>query len=779
MNERTRRLVALGLFGVAVLVCLLLVATRLRIQGDLAAFLPNSRDPQQTFVINEFKSGIASRFWLLAIRNAEPDALARLSQRYAARLRASGSFIRIYDGAPQLDAESREILFRYRYLLDSAPARQEFSVASLRKGFDQVLQDLRSPLSTLNQAELIADPTGAFRRAVALLVGRGEYGSGDGGSWMSANGKTAFLLAEAGPKSGGFARQQRLLQGLRGDFRALGDTGGARLTISGPPYFTVVTEARVRREIVLLSGAATVFVVLLLLWVYRSIPVILLAAVPVAGGLLLAGATMAGLWGWAHGISVAFGSTLVGVALDYPIHLFSHARPGESLIAAARRIWLPLRIGAITTILGFSAMIGADFPGIQQLGVFAIAGLLGAILVTRYGLPALFATGPTRLWPQGPRRGVAVRVPRGTLPAVYGLIAVGAVGLFSLTPNPWSDDISKLTPVPDSLKQADRKLREEMNLPEPRYVVLVRGKTAQAVLEEQRRLAPVLGQSVRDGLLADSDMAANIVPDAATQRARQQALPSASQLATAVDQARQGTIFRPKAFEPFIADVVASSSLRPLRPRDLGDGIVAERVAQLIRSNPDGVIGIIRLIGVRNAPALEERIRPFHGAGVSFLDMKKTTEQMVGHFRAEIVDRAVIVIALIIVTLLAGLRDYRRTLHVIAPVAASVTSAAMVALLMGGGHTVFHLVSLMLVAGIGVDYALFATQEFPDEEEFRATRRSLMVCGISTIGVFGILATSSIPVLHEIGVTVASGTLVAYLLSLLLTTRGREVFGHG
>ena len=89
------------------------------------------------------------------------------------------------------------------------------------------------------------------------------------------------------------------------------------------------------------------------------------------------------------------------------------------------------------------------------------------------------------------------------------------------------------------------------------------------------------------------------------------------------------------------------------------------------------------------------------------------------------------------------------------------------------------IVSLMLVAGIGVDYALFATQEFPDEEEFRATRRSLMVCGISTIGVFGILATSSIPVLHEIGVTVASGTLVAYLLSLLLTSRGREVFGHG
>ena len=82
--------------------------------------------------------------------------------------------------------------------------------------------------------------------------------------------------------------------------------------------------------------------------------------------------------------------------------------------------------------------------------------------------------------------------------------------------------------------------------------------------------------------------------------------------------------------------------------------------------------------------------------------------------------------------------------------------------------TLFHLVALILAAGLGLDYALFFEHAGDDRSDQIRTLHAILVCSLMTLLVFSLLALSSIPVLRAIGSTVALGVVFNFILSLLV-----------
>ena len=109
------------------------------------------------------------------------------------------------------------------------------------------------------------------------------------------------------------------------------------MTVSGAGKFSVLMEERTRGEAQALGTAATVGMILLLLIAYRRIGSVVLSALPLASAGLAGLAAVSALFGTVHGITLAFGFTLIGVAQDYPLHLLSHRRPDREPVAIARR----------------------------------------------------------------------------------------------------------------------------------------------------------------------------------------------------------------------------------------------------------------------------------------------------------------------------------------------------------------------------------------------------------------------------------------------------------
>ena len=109
------------------------------------------------------------------------------------------------------------------------------------------------------------------------------------------------------------------------------------------------------------------------------------------------------------------------------------------------------------------------------------------------------------------------------------------------------------------------------------------------------------------------------------------------------------------------------------------------------------------------------------------------------------------------------------------PVYAAIAMTVACLMLFGIGLSLFHLVSLLLVLGIGLNYSLFFSRAEPGTDSEQGTSLALSVCFLTTFAAFGCLATSRIPILSAIGLTVTLGCALSLLNSMILGgTAARE-----
>jgi predicted exporter len=767
----SRRL-ALALLWLGLLVAAAFaISQRLELSGDLRKFMPAAQTPEQKLLLDELGEGPGSRLLLMALSGAEAETLAAQSQAIAAALRQDPRFVLIANGGDEgLDAIP-ERLRPYRYLLSPTLDKQRFDAAYLGDELQSRVQDLGSPAAALLEPMLPADPTlETLRVAEALQPAAAPQRLH--GVWFDRSGREALLAIET--KAAGFdptgqavavtAIQQAFAQSQR----ATDGGASSKMLLTGPGAFSVEIGGRTEREARLIGIIDGIGLTLLLLIAYRR------WRTPLFGILPLASAGLAGLGAVAlsfdgvHGITVAFGFTLIGVVQDYPIHLFSHQRAGVSPWANARAIWPTLATGVASTCIAYVTFLFSGVDGLQQLAVFTIAGLAVAALSTRFLLPALIDPDPRdpahsprlrRLW----ARFNAVPQPRGWM---LGALALLCIGIAAFAPGPfWQNDLSKLTPVPEASLAQDARLRDALGAPDVRYLLALRAGDAQSALQALEKLHPTLDAMVREGAIAGYDSAARVLPSAATQRARQAKLPTPDALRATLDAAVATTPFRSDAFEDFLADVERARTAAPLTPGDLAGTPLATRLGGALLLQDDGAVALVAMTGLRD-PA--QVARAIAGSGAELMDLKSASESLVVAYRQRVLMALGVAALLLAATVWFALRTPRRVLRVLLPMA--LTTLIVLAALRGFGVelNLFHLVALILAAGLGLDYALFFEHAGDDRDDQLRTLHALIVCSLMTLLVFFLLALSTIPVLRAIGATVTIGVIGNFVLALLI-----------
>jgi predicted exporter len=766
MSARRRLLLALLWLGLLLLAGWAL-GGRLQLTGDLRKFMPEPRTPAQQLLMEELGEGPGSRLLLLAISGADPATLARQSQALHERLAQAPQF-RLFANGGDAGLDSIPPRMRpYRYLLSDSFDHASLDSGYLRDQFDARVQDLGSPAAALVEPLLAADPTlETLKLAQAWQPATAPqqlYGV-----WFDRAGRQALLLAQTAAPGFDPAGQQAAVDAIRSAFAQVRGASNSTLDITGPGAFSVEIGARTRREAGWIGTVDTLGLVLLLWVAYRSWKAPLLGVLPLASaGLAGLGAVALAFPGGVHGITVAFGFTLIGVAQDYPIHLFSHQRAGLAPRDSARALWPTLATGLVSTCIAYLTFFASGVDGLRQLAVFTICGLATAALATRFLLPSLLDPAPrdaaasprlARLWTR------IARLPRPR--AALAALAALALAVVVFAPGPtWQNDLSKLTPVPADALQRDAQLRDELGAPDVRYLVALQAVDAEHALQGVERLRPVLDALVARGAIAGYDSAARYLPSAATQRARQARLPDTATLEAALAKALADSPFRADAFEAFVDDVAIARRAAPLRVQDLAGTPLAVGVGGLLLQRDGHATALVSLRGLED-PA--EVARTARANGATLLDLKQASESLVADYRGRVLLALAIAGLLLVATVLVALRDPRRMLRVLAPMALS--TLLVLAVLRGCGVelNLFHLVALILGAGLGLDYALFFEHAGDDRAEQLRTLHAVIVCSLTTLLVFALLALSTIPVLRAIGSTVALAVVANFVLALLV-----------
>ena len=742
------------------------VQRALTVSSDLRLFLPEPRNARQALLLDEIGQGPASSLLIVSVSGAPPEVLAGITTAMASDLRSDPVF-RVVSNGNESESRIPETLLPYRYLLSSSFDEQPLDAERLQQELRNRLMDLSSPAAPLLEPWISRDPTLEVARLARSWQPETEPRRIDD-AWFTSDGRTALLLAQT--TGGGFdpGRQRVAMQALRTAFDRARGSSGALMTITGAGAYSVMMEERTRAEATVIGIVDTLAMLALLVLAYRSGTAVALGTLPLLSGGIAGLAAVGAVYGAVHGITLAFGFTLIGVAQDYPIHLLSHQRRGTPPLATARAIWPTLATGVAGTCIAYLAFLFSGVNGLAQLAVFAIAGLAVASITTRLLLPRLMdedatdradSPGLARLWSSL----ASLPRPRWLAPA----LAIGCVGILFAARGPmWENDLGALTPVPRSLLELDARLRTELGAPDMRYLMVVVAPTAESALRRCEALAPRLADLVQQGKLSGYGQPARYLPSVATQQRRQAALPDDAELRADLEVATAGTPFRPGTFDQFISEVDAARRLPALTPGMLAGTPLEAPVGALLRPSGDHWVALVTLRGVRDPDALEAVAA---GGSAVLLDLKTASEELVVAQRERILTSLALAGALLVAVVWIALRSGARMLRVLQPVALSTLLVLTALHASGSAISLFGLIALVLAAGLGLDYALFFEHASGDRREQLRTLHAVIVCSISTFVVFAVLAASSLPVLRSIGVTVTLGVVANFLLALLLT----------
>jgi predicted exporter len=765
----------------------------LEVRTDITHFLPTSEDQELARIAREMTESDLNRSLTLLVSAPDEETVVGASEALATRLARRPEIAWVRRGPTEdFDRAFYELYFERRFLFfTDAPAqgREELGEQGLRARARDLVSRLSSPTGTFIRQIAPRDPLLSFPRHLERLRDAQQGGLRiRGHQLLTEDGRgVIFLASRASPFDG--AATRRLEAGIDADLRAVRalypDAGDAiRLEQSGVHRFALASEAAIRSDVTRISVLSSIGVILLFLVLFRSFRYLALSFVPIGAGFVIALAVTKLLFGSIHGLSLAFGATLIGVGIDYVVHALNHhtlAPSAEGPVGSLKRIWPGLALGAATTVAGLLGLAWTSFPGIRELAVFTSVGVIVSLFTTRYLLPPWMPRKPvpTRLHARlAELAGGAMTRLRGSRAALLTLptlaIVVSAVGLARLE---WVDDIRALNSLDPALLAEDESVRDAVSRMDGGRFVIAWGADEETALVRNDEVYARLRAAEDAGEVESFRSLHSFLWSAQTQRASLSTLERSPRLFERLGAAFEAEGLVPSAFEPFRAALHGEETEpapEPLTWSDLAASPIGALAASFRVDFDGGRVAFVTLTRGADVERLEGRL---HGIeGVRLFDQSRFLSGAYRGFRTSTIQMIVAGLFAVFLIVLVRYRRFGPALAAFLPAVLAATTSLAVLVLLGYEATLMHLVALLLVLSMGVDYGVFMVESSEHEEGPAPTVVSLVLACISTVLSFGLLAMSANPALRALGLVTGIGVFLSLLLApsawLLLARRG-------
>ena len=520
-------------------------------------------------------------------------------------------------------------------------------------------------------------------------------------------------------------------------------------------------------------GIGSLFGIVALIWLtFYSLKPIALIMLSVGVGCLGALSICWLLFERIHLLTLVFGASLIGGAQDYGVYFLCHRLGADKEPLDShqllRRLLPSLTLALVTTVVGYLALALTPFPGLQQMAVFSALGLIFAWVTVVFWFPALASGGeakriaPMARWcaaslEHWPRLRLD-RLTPSTLLAAGLLAALAIVGALRLRVQ---DDVRLLQNPPKQLIDDQIKLSRLLDAPAPAQFFIVRGANSEIVLRREETLKQRLDALIEGKIISGYQAVSNWVPSLHTQELRRQLidqrlLNGAGALAALAARIGSDDHWIGATRERLLAsagkltaeDFLSASASTPVRHLWLGQ----------VQGSYASIVGL-RGVNARGLPQLRQAGSGLDG--VQWLDQVGEISAVLARYR-EYMSWVVLLSYFAVYGLLY--RRYRtETWRVIMPTAlASLVTLALLGLT-GQSLQLFHVLALMLLLGVGVDYGIFL-QEEPSRRDPVAWL-AVVLSALGTILSFGLLGLSKTPALQAFGLTMLIGTTTVWFLA--------------
>lgn len=780
-----------------------------RVQSDILAMLPHLQQDKLTErALNQVEATLADQVYIALVAKDETTAIAAaklLMQKLEADLVArgkQGALTDIRSADMQLGEELGQFYFPHRFKLLTEPQAKALANQDIGSLIEAATAQLYNAFSYANSNLLAQDPLLLFPANLLTLAPSSKVRASQGILLANQGDNVAAVVMAKGRESAfnpnaQLAQMTALTQGLDAVKQSYPDITVLK---AGALFHALAATQTAKSEISIL-GLASLLGVIALVWLaFRSVMPLLLAIVTISSGLLLAVTFTLSVFGELHLLTLVFGTSLIGIAIDYSFHFYCErlSDSERSAKATVAYIFPTVTLAFITSALAYVGIGLAPFPGMQQVAIFCAAGLLGAYLTLILAYPLLAGS---RL-PAGSRplalagtylSSLTQLSKRFTTPLGMGMFALVIlvwclVGVTKLTVD---DDIRHLQQSPASVTEPENQLRQLLSGGTDNQFLLVRAPSEEALLQQLERVSPMLNAAIANQELGNYVSLSRYLPSHRKQDTAYhlQGEIYQTQIDTVLTSLGLDENLKPELQAAYLAakteyitpaaffTLGAGKQLAPLwlapneanSPAGNGqlndDGASAEHGADQGADYGADYGAIVLLGGIQQIDALKARFA--HDGSVQLIDKVADISAVMGHYR--LLTLKLLALALGIALLLFSLNfGFKKAAVVVAvPALAALLTLATLGLT-GSPLSLFHALALILVFGIGIDYSLFFASA---QNHGKAVMMAVFMSACSTLLAFGLLAFSQTQAIHYFGLTLSLGIGFTFLLSpLILTT---------
>jgi 1-acyl-sn-glycerol-3-phosphate acyltransferase len=770
-------------------------AAHVKFEEDISKVLPKDKQIEKLNQVFQNSKFMDKLVVMISLKDsnapAQPDSLVEFAGPYASAIRAKlgplvGKLSDQVDDAIAMDLLNT-ITDHLPVYLDQADYQDIDSLITPAT----VAQSLRRDINTLNSPAgfglkkiILRDPVGISFLGLKKLK---QLQYDDNFELYDSYVMTKdhrhlliFLTPAFAPNNTG--KNAELLQGLDQIADSLQQVHSQRLEADyfGAVAVSVGNALQLRTDTLFTQGITVVFLFVFIGLYFRKKTAPFLILIPVGFGTLFALAAIYFLRGTISVIALGSGSVVLGVAVNYSLHVFNHYRYTNNIREMIRDLTLPLTVGSFTTIGGFLCLEFLASDMLKDLGLFAAFSLIGASLCSLIFLPHFIRSRPGAALPQLPRSRswidrVAAYRPEYNKYLVLAIVALTCVFWFTANWVSFESDLTDMNFMSAKLKRAENKLKQ-INIFSLQSVYLVSdGNTLNEALANNEKMISKIEALRSQGIVKKFSGVSSLIISDSLQRVKidrwnafwttekKQALMSTLR--------KEGSSlqFKPDAFDPF--QHYLQSSFSPVDTAAMST-VRENYLNDYITEKPGGttVVTLVK-VAAENKPVIYRTFE--HDSTVTVLDRQYLTHKFVDLINSDFNSIALMSSLLVFAVLLLTYGRIELTLVSFIPMVITFIWILGIMGIFGVQFNIINIIISAFIFGLGDDYSLFIMDGLLQEykmgrQNLSSFKSSIFLSAITTVAGLGVLIFAKHPALRSIAIISMVGIICVVIMSQIL-----------
>ncbi|WP_304137564.1 MMPL family transporter [Mesonia mobilis] len=767
------------------ILCFVFGASQLNFQEDIQQLIPKTEKStrlQRILKTVEFTDKIVVN--ISSEKTNAEDSLVSYAEVFLQQLQQSPDSIFIEK--IQGKVADREVQQTYDFILKNLPLfltdedyeiiQQRISKDSVQSSIEGVYKSLVSPSGILTKRFVLNDPfqlssLGLTKlKSLELQTGFRIYKS----FLVHKNGKNLLLLITPNSNYSDAASQANFADFLNSTVEELNKKNEVKASIFGSMLYSVANANQIKKDIFFTVGIAVFILFGILIFFYRKIYIPLVLFLPTLVGGIFALAFIYLLSGEVSLISLGIGAILLGISLDYSLHILTHYRNQPNVKSLYKTITKPVLISCFTTAIAFFCLLFLNTEALADLGLFAGLSVIGSAMVALLIIPHLYRKKDSVLPQQTflDRLGAYEFSKNKLLLGSLGLAFL--VGLFFMHKVEFNNDLSQLNYQPKVLKSAEKQLQALEEGENKTLYLASYGNTLNDALLTNQMLYKKLQKAKENEAITSFSSIGGVVLSTQEQQERIEkwknfwSVAKQEKLLQQIETTSDSLGLKRNAFQGF--EKLLKKDFKTLNLQDyqqVSNLFINDFIQQSSEENLVTITSSIKVPQRISADVIEKFNQE---EGVLAIDRKAMNESFLGSLKDDFNELLLYSFIAVFFILIISFRNVKLTFLTLIPIAITWVLALLIMYVLGIQFNVLNIIISTFIFGLGVDYSIFITSGLKYElnhknEVLSSYKTSILLSVITTLLGMGVMVFAQHPALKSIASVSLIGIFSAVLVS--------------